>query len=182
MKKMIFLMVIISIISLSCKNYGQVKELQGIVNYGLDKPGPIINLDDHKKYSFGISYSFDKQSEVSPIIHGRVYRLSTDSNNITNLGKFVELEHGREPNLYYSVYAMLSKVTVEPGQYVSKFDIIGYTGGSGPMREIRPEDEFILGIYTLETNDGFTKHFKSKPSYYHGVYWYDPLKILPPRK
>lgn len=153
----------------------------------INEPGPVIDLQAHKKYCFGIGLSIKSKTDILALYNGRMCRYSDDPENRTNLGRFVELEHefryteGDQQKVFhfYSVYAMLSEIKVING-LVRKSDVIGCaepSGATGPLRKIAPKDSFIFGYYSKERNQYFEKACNDQPMYLHGVYWYDPKSL-----
>ncbi|MFC1585541.1 M23 family metallopeptidase [Fibrobacterota bacterium] len=77
-----------------------------------------------RSFHFGVDIAAKKWTEVYASADGKVG--STRYN--ASLGKIICIDH---ENGYVTVYAHLAKRTVEKGQLVKRYDLIGYMGSSG---------------------------------------------------
>ncbi|MGE5604157.1 MAG: M23 family metallopeptidase [Bacteroidota bacterium] len=150
------------------------------------KDGPFLEPDEFRKSQTGYSRNVSFGSNVRAVKKGKVNRISVNPYNQTNFGKFVELEHNetyldnkKEKNVtFYTVYAFLSEVLVEKGDFVAAGDIIGKTGKSGPLANQNYDSEFLFCIYSYEDEPIIRSWTKRKPMKKFGVYWYDPMGLF----
>ncbi len=103
----------------------------------------------------------------------------------SNYGRYVVIEHRQDGAIFYTLYAHLSTIAVEPGQSVRQGQQIGVMGftGNGIDRE-RSHLHFEVCLMLNENFDAWHHHhFPSNPNQ-HGLYnglnlaGSDPSKIL----
>jgi hypothetical protein len=114
--------------------------------------------------------------------NGKVISFSDDSNNYTNLGKFVIIEHFvkdsvNKPHYFYTLYSMLSKVTLNKTGNIKAGESIGEIGPSGPLSKIT-NDDILVAAFTLRKDSLIELKLNSKSELLHNVYWYDITDLL----
>jgi murein DD-endopeptidase MepM/ murein hydrolase activator NlpD len=82
---------------------------------------PVTGL---KRYHYGLDIAGAKWTEIYAPAGGQV--VSTKYSR--SFGKVLIIDHG---NGFCTKYAHLARVTVEEGQLVNRYDLIGYMGRSG---------------------------------------------------
>ena len=106
---------------------------------------------------------------IRSISHGRVVHVS-DRAGRSNYGKYVVIEHYWDGSTYYSLYAHLSEIWVQPGRFVRQGDPIarmGYTGDGINRARAHLHLEINLLI-----NENFHAWYASSynDSNHHGIY------------
>jgi murein DD-endopeptidase MepM/ murein hydrolase activator NlpD len=108
--------------------------------------------------------------EVRAIAEGKVVHTNPIS-GFSNYGRFVVVEHDWDSGDFYSLYAHLNSIAVQPGQHVERGERLGIMGhtGEGIDRE-RSHVHLELNMMLSREFDGwYTSHIKNDPNR-HGLY------------
>ncbi|RMG66379.1 MAG: M23 family metallopeptidase [Bacteroidetes bacterium] len=109
---------------------------------------PILGVN---KMHQGIDFPAPKGTPVLATATGRVRKLITEGDSST-YGTHIMLEHDE---LYCTVYAHLSGVTVVPGQIVEEGDTIGFVGSTGRSTNPHLHYEVIRDGEPVDPEDYF---------------------------
>lgn len=112
----------------------------------------------------------DPVDEVRAISPGTVVHCSLLA-GASNYGRYVVVQHDTPDGSFFSLYAHLSRITVQPGQPVSQgatLGIMGYTGSGLNQTRAHVHLELNLMLST-RFNDWHTRHFRPSPNK-HGVF------------
>ncbi len=115
---------------------------------------------------------------------GNVVYVSRDS-GASNYGRYVVVEHLWDGCPYYTLYAHLSSISVEPGQPVRQGEVLGLMGftGTGIDRE-RAHTHFEVCMMLNRNFEGWHEAYFRKDQNPHGIYnglnlaGCDPAKLL----
>lgn len=111
----------------------------------------------------------EPQDIVRAISDGKVVHASNQSNH-SNYGRYVVIEHPWKDGNYYSLYAHLGSISVQPGQSVQRgapIGVLGYTGRGIDLTRAHLHLEVNLFLHS-----GFPRyHDKALPgTNHHGVF------------
>ncbi len=107
---------------------------------------------------------------IHAIAAGRVVHTNPDARG-SNFGRYLVIEHQWDGSPYYSLYAHLSEIYVQPGKEVAQGDkiaMMGYTG-RGIDRE-RSHLHLEVGLMLNENFDGFAKTQWGESGNRHGAF------------
>ena len=126
----------------------------GEIDEALSNPGPVLTEEVNNAYNLGLKISIEEQeSSVVSSIDGIVYRFSRNEENLSNFGKFLELEcsdtyfYNSEERIikFYILYSNLLEVYVdEEGEKIERGTEIGKSGGS------LFNNNLLICIYTFD--------------------------------
>jgi hypothetical protein len=170
MKKAVYLILILAV------NFNLLSE--GMQEEELSNPGPFLTDDIKNQYNLGMKFSVNENSSsVYSSIDGVVYRFSRNEDNLTNFGKFVEIEcsdfyfYNNEEKIvkFHIIYSNLSEVFIEKqGDEIKRGTEIGKSGGS------LFNNNLLICIYTFKKDPYICYLTKSVPENLLDVYWYNP--------
>ena len=108
--------------------------------------------------------------EVRTIADGKVVHTNSVA-GFSNYGRFVVIEHHWDGCAYYSLYAHLHSIAVQPGQRVKRGGRIGVMGhtGAGIDRERAHVHVELNMMLSREFESWYDVHFKNDPNR-HGLY------------
>jgi murein DD-endopeptidase MepM/ murein hydrolase activator NlpD len=112
----------------------------------------------------------DPMDEVRAVASGSVVHVSHEA-RASNYGKYVVVEHRWDGCPYYTLYAHLASIWVQPGQPLQQGQPLGIMGftGSGIDRE-RAHTHFEVCMMLSKNFDGWhTANFPQDPNQ-HGIY------------
>ncbi len=122
--------------------------------------------------------------DVRAAAAGRVVHVSRDA-GASNYGRFTVVEHRWEGSPYFSLYAHLNSIAVEPGQIVEQGEILGRMGHTGAgIDRVRAHLHFEVGMMVNSRFDGWHAFVFPKDPNRHGIYnglnlsSFDPIKLL----
>ncbi len=151
--------------------------------------GFILTEGTGPDFPVGVQFAAKDGDEVWNYLLGTVSRCSDDPGNITNLGKFVEIEAPfryywkgdyRTVNIYL-VYANLGEIPDRffPGYIIRQEDLSAPVGkaGTGTSPVFRGPD-VLFAVYTKKP-DVFAEYITSSSGVSRlGVYWYSPMNFV----
>jgi hypothetical protein len=108
--------------------------------------------------------------EVRAISPGQVVHCSLLA-GASNYGRYVVIQHDLPDGSFFSLYAHLNRITVQPGQKVTMgtpIGILGYTGSGLDKRRAHVHLELNM-MLSSRFNDWHTKYFRPNPNR-HGIY------------
>ncbi len=112
----------------------------------------------------------EPQDEVHAIADGEVVHASLVP-GYSNYGKYVVIEHRWSGSPYYSLYAHLSSIAVQPGENVKRgqrIAVMGYTG-TGINRERAHVHLELCLMFSRQFEAWYNTFFRNDPNH-HGLY------------
>jgi hypothetical protein len=112
----------------------------------------------------------DPRDEVRAAAAGEVVYVSRDA-GASNYGRYVIVEHLWDGSPYYTLYAHLSSILVEPGQSVEQRQVLGVMGftGAGIDRE-RAHLHFEVCVMLNRNFEGWHAAYFPRNPNRHGIY------------
>ncbi len=145
----------------------------GFVRDPIETPAGIIYKRFHEGIDIRPLYRDargEPLDEVRAIADGKVVHTNTVS-GFSNYGRFVVIEHQWDGADYYSLYAHLNSIAVQPGQRVKRGERIGIMGhtGAGIDRERAHVHVELNLMLSREFESWYNAHFRNDPNR-HGLY------------
>ena len=145
----------------------------GFVRDPIETPAGIIYKRFHEGIDIRPLYRDargEPLDEVRAIADGKVVHTNSVA-GFSNYGRFVVIEHQWDGCAYYSLYAHLNSIAVQPGQRVKRGERIGVMGhtGAGIDRERAHVHVELNLMLSREFESWYNAHFRSDPNR-HGLY------------
>ncbi len=138
-----------------------------------------IDIRPLKRDSQGTPLDLVKAAAAGKVVH--VSRLAGAS----NYGRYVVLEHNWDGSLYYTLYAHLASISVEPGQTVAQgapLGVLGFTGDG--INKERAHVHFEVCLRLSDNFEGWHSTNFPGNANQHGIYnglnlvGLDPARVL----
>ncbi|HBG37054.1 MAG TPA: hypothetical protein DDW88_08325, partial [Treponema sp.] len=137
-------------------------------------------------FSIGATLKTEPNTNVISMYHGKVVDINRDSNNSTNLGKYVEIAtifnyylSGENKKVeFHMIYSNLSSIAedIDIGYEINTQKVIGITGEkSSPLMK---SDDLMISMYTLSREFYLEYYTSNYSTEMLNLYWYSIVSIL----